>query len=126
MADVIEMDYQAVHDLAGQVSDDASLYVSISHGASDLGGEVSGAVVTLPVDTVGGAGKTTNEGVNAARTQGKNFFNLAEAIILEISDACALLGSGTTTGVNNMDATEQDIVEEFKFLESHIPEGEGE
>lgn len=122
MADVIEMDYHAVHTLAGQVSDDAALYVSISHGVNELRGDVSNAVVRLPVDTVGGPGKTDNSGVTDAQKQGRNFFDLVEAIILEISDACALLGSGTISGVQDMDATEEEIVHEFDFLTGSMPE----
>lgn len=73
VANTIKMDYQAVHNLAGQVSEDAALYVSISDGASELQGEVNGSVVHLPTDTVGGAGKTDNQGVEAARAQERAF-----------------------------------------------------
>ena len=103
------------------MSEDAALYVSISHGADELRGDVSNAVIWLPIDTVDASGKTDNSGVIDARQEGWNFFELVEAIILEISDACALLGSGTVRGVQNMDATEDEIVHEFDFLTGSVP-----
>lgn len=45
-------------------------------------------------------------------------------VILEFSDACAVLGSGTESAVSNMDSTEIRSSSEFKNIESRLG-GEG-
>lgn len=44
----------------------------------------------------------------------------AEAMILELSDACAVLGSGTDAAVSNMDESEQRTSFDFAELERRM------
>ena len=56
------------------------------------------------------------EGVAALRETFSTFCLDMESVILEFSDACAVLGSGTNEAVSNMDDTENTTSEQFMEL----------
>lgn len=98
------------------------MFVDISAGVAKLDGQVDLALVMLPVPMVGRVDSSSaNEGTTEARTQLNRFIELAEAMVLELSDGAAVLGAGTRAAVANVDAAEEEIMREFDFLTSSVP-----
>lgn len=99
---------------------DSQTFANIAAGVDDLNGHPSTSIVSLPTDTVGGAGRTDNSGRSALREEAGYAVELVNLILLELSDACAVLGSGTETASGNFDATETQTTQSFDFLTSEV------
>ena len=58
-----------------------------------MAGDSSGAVVVFPVDKAGGGGKTDNDGTSGLRSELAVDVQAVVRVAMEMSDACAVLGS---------------------------------
>ncbi|MEZ7897973.1 MAG: hypothetical protein QMB98_04105 [Flaviflexus sp.] len=114
----IQFDWDAAGITAKTDWTDSQTFVNIAGGVQELLDNVRSSIVILPVDQVGGSNKCTNDGVNSLRSQSDNAINTLYNITQELSDACAMLGSGTEAASANFDDTEQNITQDFDFLTS--------
>lgn len=101
---------------------DSQTFSNIAAGARDLDSVPSSSLVRLPTDTVGGSGPTDNSGRDALEQEASYVVDLVNNILLELSDACAVLGSGVETAASNFDATETNTTQKFDFLTSEVAE----
>lgn len=95
---------------------DSQTFSNIAAGVDGLSSYPYSSIIKLPEDTVGGVGKTDNSGRASLRDEGTYAVELVNLILLELSDACAVLGSGTEGAAANFDATETATTQAFDFL----------
>lgn len=101
---------------------DSQTFSNIAAGAKELASAPAGSIVVLPVDTVDGADRTDNSGRDSLKKEASYAVDLVNLILLELSDACSVLGSGVETASSNFDATETNTTQNFDFLTSKVPE----
>ena len=101
---------------------DSQTFSNIAGGVDELSSAPASSIVFLPVDTVGGVGKTENSGRTALKREADYVVEVVNLILAELSDACAVLGSGVETAASNFDATESNTTQSFDFLTSKVPE----
>lgn len=99
---------------------DSQTFSNIAAGVDGLYSNSFTSIVRLPVDTVGGVGKTDNSGRADLRDEATYAVELVNLILLELSDACAVLGSGTEIASGNFDATETTTTQDFNFLTGEV------
>lgn len=100
---------------------DNQMFVNIGNGIGKLAGDSGRAVAVLPVDGVGGGGKTDNDGTSALRSELTADVQTVARMAMEMSDACAVLGSGAQGAVEDMDAAESKVTVDFEFMMSAKP-----
>ena len=119
MAD-FEFDWATAGVTAKRDWTDSETFNNIAAGVYELSSAPAGAIVPLPVDTVGGGGKTDNAGRNSLVEEAEYVVELVGLILLELSNACAILGSGVETAASNFDMTEIETTSDFDFLTSNL------
>lgn len=117
-------EFQFDRDAAGVTAKadwvDSQTFSNIAAGVDGMYSYSYTSIVKLPEDTVGGTGKTDNAGREELRDESTYSIELLNLILLELSDACGILGSGTATASNNFDATETNTTESFNFLTGEV------
>ena len=122
MADgVLLFNRDAVGIKGNQMWTDNQMFVNIGNGIGKLAGDSGRAVAVLPVDGVGGGGKTDNDGTSALRSELTADVQTVARMAMEMSDACAVLGSGAQGAVEDMDAAESKVTADFEFMMSAKP-----
>ena len=70
---------------------------------------------------LGGGGKTDNDGTSGLRSELRADVQTVARVAMEMSDACAVLGSGARGAVEDMDAAESKVTADFEFMMSSKP-----
>lgn len=118
---VLLFNRDAVGIKGNQMWADNQMFVNIGNGIGKLTGDSDRAVAALPVDSVGGGGKTDNDGTSGLRTELRADVQTVARVAMEMSDACAVLGSGARDAVEDMDAAESKVTADFEFMMSSKP-----
>ncbi|WP_054953328.1 hypothetical protein [Flaviflexus massiliensis] len=117
---VINYDRSELNTHAQTGWNDGQTLANIAFGVNELSGEADSRVKPLPIDTVGGSGKTDNSGTESMKKEMGYFIETMNLIVLEFSDACGVLGSGSAETLSNADSTESVITQDFEFLTSSV------
>ena len=118
---VLLFNRDAVGIKGNQMWADNQMFVNIGNGVGKLTGDSDRAVAVLPVDGVGGGGKTDNDGTSGLRTELRADVQTVARVAMEMSDACAVLGSGARGAVGDRDAAESKATAYFQFRMSSKP-----
>lgn len=122
MASEVRFDRDAVGIKAQAAWTDNQMFINIADGIGELSSDAGNDVTKLPIDTVGGEGRTDNDGTATLKERAKLLVNTMKSVTLEFSDACATLGSGAETTIGNMDAAESQVTQNFAFMMSSKPQ----
>ncbi len=83
-----------------------------SAGASMPYREAAGAVPDMPCGD--------GEGTRSLQSQLQTFCRVMRLVLLEYSDACALMGSGQEKAISNFDRSEYEVSDQFRLLAERL------